>query len=141
MLLAPTLMSQDLVEKLEAANFKESKEKNSFHLKCSEVDSIELAAINWICNRPVIVLINFEFETPLTKLKRWDRKTLEKEIKIVCPLAISTYSKNMEVLIWGRMQRECKGLPKLICGKCKLNLCFTPRATFFLNECATLKCI
>lgn len=134
-------MSQDLVEKFEAGNFKENKEKSSIHLKSSEVDSIELVAINWICSRPVTVLINFEFEKPLTKLKRWDRKTLGKEIKVGCPLAISTYSKSMEVLIWGRMQRDCKGLPKFICGKCKLNLCFTPRAAFFLNECATLKCI
>ena len=60
-------MSQDLVEKFEAGNFKENKEKSSIHLKSSEVDSIELAAINWICSRPVTVLINFEFEKPQIK--------------------------------------------------------------------------
>ena len=34
-------------------------------------------------------------------------------------------NKNMGVLIWGRMQKEYKGVAKFICGKCKLHLRFT----------------
>lgn len=70
------------------------KGRGSYEEHREVVDGVEVIVVKWYDNRAVTVVSTFVGAQPTSSIERWDRSSKAK-VDVVCPNAISTYSKSM----------------------------------------------